>query len=672
LSSISEEDRPYTAGRLSGASTALRERPGIAPALLATVALLVLATASGGYFASAWYAAALFLLALLAVTLVMLGVPRETPRLVLVALGLFACFTLFAYVSIAWASQAGAAWDGANRDCLYLIVLALFSLWPVGPGGLRAVLALVGAALALLGLVELLRMALASDPTGFFIGARLAEPAGYINANAALWTLGLLPCVGLASARELAPPLRALALAGATLLAGLALMSQSRGWLLTVPFGALALLALSPGRLRTLGSLVLLTAATAAVSGPLLAVHDHFRPGRLGSLVDDAAVALLLAALVAGLLALAFGFADRRVRLSPAATRGVGVGVAALVALVVAAGVVAVASADTGPVDRVSRAWHDFKHGGEPPKAGQARLSAVATNRYDFWRLGWKLGREHPLKGIGAENYQEEYLAHGRSSEQPRYTHSLELEAFSQLGIPGLLLLLGALGAAVAAALRARAGAALAVAACLGTFVYWLLHASLDWLWEIPAVTGLALALLAAAAGFASPPRATAGGLSRVAAAAGLLAILAVAVSFVLPWVAELDVRSASRNWPSDPAGAQQRLDRAEKLNPLSPQAQLTSATISLRLGRNQAAARSFRDALEREPRNIYATFELGLIDADSGRRGLARRTLQRALRLSPRDEFTLGVLGDLRAGRKIRITEVNQRLLARARLFNR
>jgi tetratricopeptide (TPR) repeat protein len=642
--------------------------------LLATVALLVLSTASGGYFASAWYAAALFLLALLAVTLVVLGVPRETPRLVLAALALFACFTLFAYASIAWASQAGAAWDGANRDCLYLIVLALFSLWPVGPGGLRALLGLVGAALALLGLVELLRMALAADPTGFFIGARLAEPAGYINANAALWTLGLLPCVGLASARELAPPppLRGLAMAGATLLAGLALMSQSRGWLLTVPFGALALLALSPGRLRTLGSLVLVTAATAAVSGPLLAVHDHFRPGRLGSLVDDAVLALLLAALVAGVLAMAFGFADRRVRLSPAATRRVGIGVAALAALVVAAGLLAVAAADTGPVDRVSKAWRDFKHGGEPPRAGQARLSAVATNRYDFWRLGWKLGREHPLKGIGAENYQEEYLAHGHSSEQPRYTHSLELEAFSQLGIPGLLLLLGALGAAVAAALRARATAALPVAACLGTFVYWLLHASLDWLWEIPAVTGLALALLAAAAGSASAPRATAGGVGRVAAAAGLLAFLAVAVSLVLPWVAELDVRSASRNWPSDPAGAQARLDRAERLNPLSPQAQLTSATISLRLGRNQAAARSFRDALKREPRNIYAIFELGLIEADQGRRVLARRTLQRALRLSPRDVFNQAVLGDLRAGRKIRIKEVNQRLLARARLFNR
>jgi tetratricopeptide (TPR) repeat protein len=668
------EDRPYTDGRRARAAAALRERPGLAPVLLATVALLVLATASGGYYASAWYAAAVFLLALLAITLVMLGVPRGTPRPILVALALFAGFTLWAYASIAWASQAGGAWDGANRDLLYLVVLALFSLWPVGPQGLRLVLGLVGVALAALGVVELARMALAADPSGFFIGLRLSEPAGYINANAALWTLGLLPCVGLASDRELRPPLRALLLAGATLLAGLALMSQSRGWLLTLPLGALALVALSPARLRTLGSLALVAAGTAAVSGPLLAVHDDFRPGRLGGLVDDAALALAVAALVVGLVGLVWGFADRRVRLGPAATRRIGFGVAALAALVLAAGLVAAASAETGPVDRVSKAWRDFKHGGEPPRPGQARLSAVATNRYDFWRLGWKLGRDHPLKGIGAENFQEEYLAQGHSSEQPRFTHSLELEAFSQLGIPGLLLLVGALGAAVLAALRARggAGAALPVAACLGAFAYWLLHASLDWLWEIPAVTGLALGLLAAAAGSASPPRATVGGVSRLAGAIGLVAVVLAAASLVLPWVAELDARSASRNWPSDPAGAQQRLDRAERLNPLSPRAQLTSATISLRLGQNQAAARSFRAALEREPHNIYATFELGLIAAEQGRLGSARQILQRALRLSPRDVFTQEVLGDLRAGRRVRITEVNQRLLERARLFKR
>jgi O-antigen ligase len=668
------EGRRYTAGRLAGAAALLRERPGLLPALLAALALLVLSTASGGYFATSWYGAALFLLALLVVTLVVLGVPRETPRPMLVALGLFALFTLWAYASILWASQAGGAWDGANRDLLYLLVLALFSLWPVGPAGLRVVLGFVGLALALLGLVELARIAFAADPRGFFIGARFAQPAGYINANAALWTLGLLPCAAFGTAREVKPVLRALFMAGATLLAGLALLSQSRGWLLTVPLGALVLLVLSPARLRTLGSLALVTAATAAISSPLLAVHDHFRAGNLASLVDDAARPLLIASVVVGVVGLAWALADRRVALGPGTNRRIGLGVAGLVAVALVAGLVAAASAQTSPLDRLSNDWHDFKHGGDAPAAGQSRLSAVATNRYDFWRLGWTLGKENPLKGIGAENYQEEYLARGHSNEQPRYTHSLELEAFSQLGIPGLLLLFGALGAAVLAALRARRlpGAALPVAACLGTFTYWLLHASVDWLWEIPAVTGLALGLLAAAAGSASPPKTITGGVKPVAAAAGFLLVLLATATIVLPWLAALEVKSASRNWPSDPAGAQRQLDRARRLNPLSPAAQLTSGTIALRLNRTAAAQGYFTDALKREPRNIYATFELGLIAAQDGRTARATRILEHARRLSPRDAFTQEVLGDLRAGRKVRITSVNQALLNRARLFKR
>jgi predicted Zn-dependent protease len=157
-----------------------------------------------------------------------------------------------------------------------------------------------------------------------------------------------------------------------------------------------------------------------------------------------------------------------------------------------------------------------------------------------------------------------------------------------------------------------------------------------------------------------------------VAAAAGFVLVLLATATIVLPWLAALDVKSASRDWPSDPAGAQRQLDRARRLNPLSPAAQLTSGTIALRLNQNAAAQGYFSGALAREPRNIYATFELGLIAAQDGRRAKARRILERARRLSPRDAFTQQVLADLRAGRKVRITSVNQALLNRARLFKR
>ena len=79
--------------------------------------------------------------------------------------------------------------------------------------------------------------------------------------------------------------------------------------------------------------------------------------------------------------------------------------------------------------------------------------------------------------------------------------HNLYLETLAELGPPGLLLLALVLGAPLAAVRRARSSP-LAAAAC-GAFVAYLVHAFVDWDWEMPAVTLAALfcglALLAAA-----------------------------------------------------------------------------------------------------------------------------------------------------------------------------
>ena len=88
-------------------------------------------------------------------------------------------------------STQAVAWDGANRTAIYLLVLALFSLWPLDRAAPRIAARRARAGLAGLGLVELLKANAAAEPLGYFIDARFAEPAGYINANVALWTIGL-------------------------------------------------------------------------------------------------------------------------------------------------------------------------------------------------------------------------------------------------------------------------------------------------------------------------------------------------------------------------------------------------------------------------------------------------------------------------------------------------
>jgi tetratricopeptide (TPR) repeat protein len=82
-----------------------------------------------------------------------------------------------------------------------------------------------------------------------------------------------------------------------------------------------------------------------------------------------------------------------------------------------------------------------------------------------------------------------------------RDAHSLYLETLAELGVVGLALLMVALAAPLVAAVKGRRHALVPVA--FGAYVAYLVHAGLDWDWEMPAVTLAALfcgcAILAAA-----------------------------------------------------------------------------------------------------------------------------------------------------------------------------
>jgi tetratricopeptide (TPR) repeat protein len=671
------------------------ENPALIPGLLAVGTLLALGASNGGFYPTAWYAGALFLLGLLVMTLLALGVPRTVPRPVLVALGLLAAYTAWTYLSIIWASQPGPAWDGANRTATYVVIYALFALWPLEARGATALLALVGLGIAGIGLVELLKANAAADPGTYFIDVRFAEPTGYMNANAALWTIGLVPCLFIATRRRLPVALRGLALGGAGLLAGVALMSQSRGWVLATPLALAFFVAICPGRVRLLAATAVVALGALLVSGRVLSVHDDYSRAGFDGLVSDATRAILLMALALAVVGAIAALLDRRVEPGPVARRRIGATAAIVVAVALLGGLAAFTIAEGSPTARVADAWDDFKGGGEGPQAGASRFAGGGTNRYDFWTVAWEAFQDNPVHGIGIENFQEEYLLRGASEEEPLYPHSLELGVLSQTGIVGALLLLAGIGAALAAALRARAAAPearAAAAAALALFVYWILHASVDWFWEFPGLTGPAFAALGIAAALApraaaqtrtapgadapigtGAPVPTAGTPGRPAlsgrlgiVAAGLLGV-ALFVSLALPWLAAREVDRAARTWGADAGGALDRLDRAERLNPLSARAPLTAATIALRLNDPAVAAREFRQALEREPRNSYALLELGALAAGEGDRETGLLLVRRAHELSPRNLLVGDAFRRLERGRPLNLQQLNRSILRRA-----
>jgi O-antigen ligase len=131
-------------------------------------------------------------------------------------------------------------------------------------------------------------------------------------------------------------------------------------------------------------------------------------------------------------------------------------------------------------------------------------LTALATtglggDRPSYWRVARELDREEPLLGTGAGTFGDYWLALRPIPSDVRDAHSLYLETLAELGPVGLALLLAAL--APPAVATARAGSRPLVAAAAGAYAAFLLHAGIDWDWEMPAVTlaglGCAAALLA-------------------------------------------------------------------------------------------------------------------------------------------------------------------------------
>jgi hypothetical protein len=675
LSNMAVRERSYRLGRLPAPlRETLEGSPALPAQLLALASFVALAAAEGGYFATSWYLTALLWLALLATTAYALGIPRGRPRTLLVALALLAGYVVWAYASIAWAGQRDVAWDGANRAAAYLVLFTLFASWPLAERGARALVAVFGLATACLAVVTLMRAGAAEDQLGFLQDGRLLAPIGYSSGTSSLFTMALFACLFVATRRDGNPALRGVALGSAGLLATLAYMTQSRGWLIALPVAALAYFVLVPGRLRGLVAMAAVALSVLAIKSTTGAVYDGAAGENLARLLDEAVRASLLAAAALAVAGLVLAVIDSRIE-PPRALASRIPGWAPLAAVVALLGAtLLVFAVVSGPRDRLETVWADFKTNAEPPRPGESRFASGGTNRYDFWTVAWDLFREHPVRGVGVENFQEEYFLRGSSGEEPRFPHSLPLGVLSQTGLVGALLLGGALALALIAAAgawRGPPGRTAAAAGALAVFAPWAAQASIDWFWELAALTAPALAMLGAAAAVGAGPPGVRPNAPRRLSPALFLAPLALVLALIFgaTWLAARDVDAASNGWRTDDAAAFRLLDRAAALNPLSPRPYLVEGTIALDLDRPDQARSAFEAALERDSDDAYALLELGLLASQAGETQRAESLLVRHSRLRPRDPIARQVAARARRGAKLDPIEVNKRLLRRVLL---
>ena len=318
---------------------------------------------------------------------------------------------------------------------------------------------------------------------------RLSYPLGYWNAVAAWGAMSAT--FGLAwSGHDKSRASRALSLALVPFAVAATYLTYSRAGVAGTAFGVVAVLALSRNRLTVAVHAAVAAAGASAVilairSAPAIA-HATGSTGAAGVIATllFASGACAAAAVATGML----GFDRRALPRSAARTLG------AIVLLAVLLPAIAL-----GPRE-LSKAWHSFSHPAVTRSSDPAaRLVNLSGSRYLVWKSALQAFSHHPATGTGAGTFAFWWNQHATDYEFLHDTHNIWLQNLAELGVPGALVIVAGAIAALAVGVlvrrrarrRASAGAA---AAFVGVFVVYLVHATVDWMWESTAVTVLALA----------------------------------------------------------------------------------------------------------------------------------------------------------------------------------
>jgi hypothetical protein len=619
-------------------------RPALAqvPAwLLAFAVVLVLAAVNGGYSPTTWGWGALVLFGAAALALIL----RTEPRLgALEAAFPVALLTLFAWglLSALWSPSPTQPLLESQRTLVY-VAGAVAALLLAHSRSYKPLLAGVWAAIALVSSYSLITR-LVPDRLGFvdtIAGYRLAQPLGYWNALGIFAAVGTLLALGFAlRSRYLA--VRALAAASTVPLVSTFYFTFSRGAWIAFGAGLIAMIAVDARRLQLISGLL------AVAPWPALAVWraSGSEPlTRLGATLPDAAHAghrflvteLLLtgAAAVAGL---ALAAVERRLRPG----RALRFAYAGAIVAVIAVGLVAVMVRFGSPPTIAHDLYRNFVGPSTSVNENLNRrlFTLSAGQRIPQWKVAWRQYERHPWLGSGLGTYERWWNQLRPTNSKVRNAHSLYLETLAELGPLGIGVLVVALGLPLAAAVRARRRALTAAAA--GAYVAFLVHASGDWDWQMPAVTIAALfigaALLVVARGSpgnAMRPR------SRLLVLTGVIALAAFAFVGLRGNQAIASAENAARG-TARLATVVAESKRASRWAPWSARPWQIRGAVELEHDRLRAARADLRKAAAKDPADWSSWLDLALVSDGRER----RHALAEAARLNPLDPVVASLRG--------------------------
>jgi O-Antigen ligase len=632
--------------------TAAAHLPAV-PAFAALALMILWSAHDGGFDADTWYWGALVLLALLVVLIGTVGIgATRLQRSLRLALLAFALYVAWSYLSITWAGSRGDALTGSNRALLYLLVFTVFAITPWTPARALAILLVYAIGVGVIGALILLTMASGHHSASLFVDGRLQSPTGYINASAALFTSAAFVAIALAVRKDLPPLLRGILVAIACEGLQLALLAESRGWLFLLPLMLAAAIAVAPARLRTaaaailpaVGALVVLPRVLDVFTATEGADASHVAVVKAG---EHAARAGLLACAAVLVVATVLAALETRIEIPAPSPRGRRVLGALAATLAIAVSLTAGLVATHGhPLPFIKRQLNGSVTQLDTFRSSHFALSG--TGRYDIWRVSLDAFLAHPIGGLGQDNFIDYYYQRRHSIEEPMWTHSLELRLLTHTGVVGFGLFAVFLAAGLTAAIgnRRRAGpvgGAVAGVALL-PLVVWVIHGSVDWFWEMPALTGPAFGFLGMAAALGAREHAAQARRqsrrripSAVPIAAGTLAFLAAVFVLAFPYLSVREVSRASDIRQQDPSAALRDLAIAADLNPLSPDPGRLAGTIALQHGQFTDAETRFHQATSREPGAWFPWLGDGLAASELGHTASARRDFAIAASINSR-----------------------------------
>jgi O-antigen ligase len=578
----------------------------------------------------------------------------RVPHGAIVSGSLLASFALWTGLSALWAASPEKAFNEFDRVFLFLGVFAL-AVVAAPRGSARRWLAGLALGLTAVGVIALISRLFphSFDETAQLAQAfptaskRLSFPVDYWNGLATLVAFAF-PCL-LYFAAESRAVVRGLAVAPLPALTATLYLTSSRGGWVAAVIAIVALMALTSRRWATAGALLVGGGASAGAVAVLLA-RDELVDSPLTSSVAESqgrSAALLIAALCA-VAGAAYGLLAYVVPAPPRASRAASTAFAAVLVLVALAAAIAI-----HPVRR----YENFKE--IPPELTGASVqehlfSTSGNGRWQWWTSAADEWQTRPVVGRGAGSYEAWWAEHASIPAFVRDAHSLYLETLGELGLVGLGLLLAFLVSCLvtgAGRLAGRTeGERAAVAALLALVAAFLFEAGIDWMWELTAVSVVAVFALGLLTGPATEPELRTLQVAEARRGRPLLRVAVAAIAFglivaeAIPLLANMELRRSQEavvdgNLP-------EALDRAESARSIQPWAAspyLQLALVQELGGRIDDAESSIETALDNDESDWRLWLVAARIQTKAGDIAAARQSLAKARSLNPKSQLFAG-----------------------------